>query len=322
MEALQKYTALIERELAKDQFPARPSELYDPLRYFMQLGGKRMRPVLTLLSSEMFGSTAELALPQALAIEVFHNFTLIHDDIMDEAPTRRKMPTVHEKWNSNIAILSGDVLLIKAYQLLCQVEPQKLPEILEVFNKTAVEVCEGQQMDMNFEERMDVSISEYIEMIRLKTSVLLGGALEIGAIVAGASKEDRKRIYDFGQYLGIAFQIQDDILDLYADPEKFGKMVGGDVVANKKTLLYLMAVSDANSEQQAILKQLQLEENVELKISRTRELFDHLKAKEKCREEMLSYQTKAMEALNGIHVPEERKSGMVALAEFLLNRNW
>lgn len=322
MEALKNYTALIEQELAKDQFPQSPTELYDPLRYFLKLGGKRIRPVLTLLSSELFGSTAEKALPQALAIEVFHNFTLIHDDIMDEAPTRRKMPTVHEKWNTNIAILSGDVLLIKAYQLLAQAEADKLPEILEVFNTTSVEVCEGQQMDMNFEDRMDVSISEYVEMIRLKTSVLLGGALEIGAIVAGASKEDRKRIYDFGQYLGIAFQIQDDILDLYADPDKFGKMVGGDVVANKKTLLYLMAAGNANSEQQEILKQLQNEENIELKISRTRELFDHLGAKEKCREAMLSYQDKAMEALKGINVPEDKKAGMISLADFLLNRNW
>lgn len=322
MEALKNYTALIESELAKDQFPKNPAELYDPLRYFLTLGGKRIRPVLTLLSAELFGSTAEKALPQALAIEIFHNFTLIHDDIMDEAPTRRKMPTVHEKWNTNIAILSGDVLLIKAYQLLAQVESDKLAEVLNVFNTTSIEVCEGQQMDMNFESRMDVSISEYIEMIRLKTSVLLGGALEIGAIVAGANKEDRDRIYDFGQYLGIAFQIQDDILDLYADPDKFGKMVGGDVVANKKTLLYLMAVNTANAEQQKILKHLQTEENIELKIARTRELFDHLKVKEKCREEMLSYQNKAMKSLEGIHVSDDQKAGLVALADFLLNRNW
>ncbi|GAB5419299.1 MAG: polyprenyl synthetase family protein [Crocinitomicaceae bacterium] len=322
MEALKNYTALIETELGKSQFPESPAELYEPLRYFLKLGGKRIRPVLTLLASEMFGSTAEEALPQALSIEVFHNFTLIHDDIMDEAPTRRKMPTVHEKWNPNIAILSGDVLLIKAYQLLAQVSPEKLPEVMEVFNTTAVEVCEGQQMDMNFEDRMDVTISEYIEMIRLKTSVLLGGALEIGAIVAGASKEDRKRIYDFGQHLGIAFQIQDDILDLYADPEKFGKMVGGDVVANKKTLLYLIAVTNATREQLEILKQLQVEENIEVKIARTRELFDHLQAREKCREEMLDHQKKAMEALEGINVADDKKAGMKALADFLLNRNW
>lgn len=321
MEALQKYTQLIEQELAKDQFPESPAELYDPLRYFLNLGGKRIRPVLTLLAAELFGSTAEKALPQALAIEVFHNFTLVHDDIMDAAPTRRKQPTVHEKWNTNIAILSGDVMLIKAYQFLAQVDPEKLPEVLAVFNRTSIEVCEGQQMDMNFEERMDVSIHEYIEMIRLKTSVLLGAALEIGAIVAGASKEDCQRIYNFGQYLGIAFQIQDDILDLYADPEKFGKMVGGDVVANKKTLLYLIAAGEAGPEQQEILKQLQNEENIGLKIERTRQLFDHLKAKDKCRESMLSYQEKAMKALEEINVPAEQKVGLIALADFLLHRD-
>jgi geranylgeranyl diphosphate synthase type II len=270
----------------------------------------------------MFGGTAKDAMSQALAIEVFHNFTLIHDDIMDEAPTRRKMPTVHEKWNENIAILSGDVLLIKAYQFLAQVAPEKLPEILEVFNKTSIEVCEGQQMDMNFEERLDVSISEYIEMIRLKTSVLLGGALEIGAIVAGASEEDRKKIYNFGQYLGIAFQIQDDILDLYADPEKFGKMVGGDVVANKKTMLHLMAITEATPEQHDILKRLQLDKNNDRKIDRTRQLFDHLKVKENCREQMIGYQKRAMEALTGINVSDDKKKGLIALAEFLLIRNW
>jgi len=321
VEALKKYTGLIERGLAKNQFPDTPAELYDPLRYFLSLGGKRIRPVLTLLASELFGSTAEKALSQALSIEVFHNFTLVHDDIMDAAPTRRKMPTVHEKWNSNIAILSGDVMLIKSYQLLVDTEPRYLPELMHVYNKTAVEVCEGQQMDMNFEERMDVSISEYIEMIRLKTSVLLGAALEIGAIIADAGAEDRKRIYNFGQYLGIAFQIQDDILDLYADPEKFGKMVGGDVAANKKTILYLTAVSEATQEQQEILKQLQAEENITLKIERTRQLFDHLNVREKCRTEMLSYQKKAMQALEEIEVSAEQKAGLIALADFLLHRD-
>lgn len=321
MEALKKYTGLIEQELSKNQFPETPAELYEPLRYFLSLGGKRIRPVLTLLAAELFGSKAEDALPQALSIEVFHNFTLVHDDIMDEAPTRRKMPTVHEKWNTNIAILSGDVMLIKAYQLLVETNPEKLPLLMEIFNKTAVEVCEGQQMDMNFEERLDVSIGEYIEMIRLKTSVLLGAALEIGAIVAGAGQKDRERIYNFGQYLGIAFQIQDDILDLYADPEKFGKMVGGDVVTNKKTMLYLTAVADATREQQEMLKQLQVEENITLKIERTRELFDHLLVREKCRKEMLSYQKKAMEALDQIEVPESKKAGLIALADFLMHRD-
>lgn len=321
METLQKYTQKIESALVSHPFPETPAELYEPLRYFLQLGGKRIRPILTLLGAELFGASSEKALPQALAIEVFHNFTLIHDDIMDAAPTRRSQPTVHEKWDTNIAILSGDVLLIRAYQLLADIAPEKLAEALSVFNKTAVEVCEGQQMDMNFETRLDVSIHEYIEMIRLKTSVLLGAALEIGAIVAGASASERKKLYNFGQYLGIAFQIQDDILDLYADPEKFGKMVGGDVAANKKTLLHLTAVSSATHEQLEILKQLQSEENLELKIRRTRELFDHLNVPEKCRETMLDYQSRALKELDAIEVAPESKKALLALADYLLNRD-
>ena len=211
---LNQYTALIDAELNKIGFPNSPERLYEPLRYFLQIGGKRVRPLLTLLSAELFGSTSEKAMPQALCIEVFHNFTLIHDDIMDEAPLRRNMQTVHEKWNRDVAILSGDVLMIKAYQLLGNIEAKLLPPAFELFNKTAIEVCEGQQMDMDFEIRSDVSIEEYIEMIRLKTSVLLGCALEIGAIVAEAPEEDRHAIYDFGQHIGIAFQIQDDLLNL------------------------------------------------------------------------------------------------------------
>lgn len=320
MEGLQKYTARIEKELGKDIFPAEPKELYDPLRYFLEIGGKRIRPILTLLAAELFGEDSEKAISQALAIEVFHNFTLIHDDIMDDAPTRRGKVTVHEKWDNNIAILSGDVLLIKAYQLLADISPEKLPEALELFNRTSVQVCEGQQMDMNFESRMDVSIQEYIEMIRLKTSVLLGAALEMGAIVAGAAKEDRKHLYNFGQYVGLAFQIQDDILDLYADPEKFGKMVGGDVAANKKTILHLTAVANSGPEQLEILKQLQNEENLNFKISKTRELFDHLQVREKCRETMLEYQSMAMKALDKISVSDDQKKALIALSDFLLNR--
>ena len=261
---LKKYTALIDEELGKIGLPNSPEQLYDPLRYFLKLGGKRIRPMLTLLSAELFGSTAANAMPQALCIEVFHNFTLIHDDIMDEAPLRRNQQTVHEKWNRDVAILSGDVLMIKAYQLLGEIEPRLLPAAFELFNRTAIEVCEGQQMDMDFEERSDVSIDEYIEMIRLKTSVLLGCALEIGSIVAEASDKDRAAIYDFGQHIGIAFQIQDDILDLYADPDKFGKQVGGDVIANKKTLLHLTALKNATKEQLEVLKQLQREQNLSL----------------------------------------------------------
>lgn len=320
MKELQNYTALINEELGKIDFPSSPEKLYDPLRYFLQIGGKRIRPILTLLSAELFGSSIQKALPQALCIEVFHNFTLIHDDIMDEAPLRRKQQTIHAKWNRDVAILSGDVLMIKAYQLLGNIDPKRLPEAFELFNKTAIEVCEGQQMDMDFEERSDVSIDEYIEMIRLKTSVLLGCALEIGAIVAESSKEDREAIYDFGQHIGIAFQIQDDILDLYADPDKFGKQVGGDVIANKKTMLHLTALEGATKEQLEIMKQLQREQNLVLKVDRTRRLFDQLNVRSKCEERMKEHYDIALQSLAKVKVDDSQKQKLKGLAAFLMNR--
>jgi geranylgeranyl diphosphate synthase type II len=321
MTELQQYTALIDAELKKISLPNSPVRLYDPLRYFLQIGGKRVRPMLTLLSAELFGSTSEKALPQALCIEVFHNFTLVHDDIMDEAPLRRNQQTVHEKWNRDVAILSGDVLMIKAYQLLGNIDAKLLPPAFELFNKTAIEVCEGQQMDMDFEERSDVSIDEYIEMIRLKTSVLLGCALEIGAIVAEASDADRKAIYDFGQHIGIAFQIQDDILDLYTtDPEKFGKQVGGDVIANKKTILHLTAIKSAFAEQLEVMKQLQNEQNLVLKVDRTRRLFDQLAVRSICEARMQEHYDIAMKSLDLVKVDASKKEALIGLAAFLMNR--
>jgi len=320
MTELKDYTAYIDKSLNGINFPSKPSDLYDPIRYFLNIGGKRIRPILTLLGAELFGCDKESAISQALSIEVFHNFTLVHDDIMDEAPLRRNQATVHQKWNTNVGILSGDVMIIKAYQLLCQINAEKLPEAIDVFSKTAVEVCEGQQMDMDFESRNDVTIAEYVEMIRLKTSVLLGAALSIGAIVANASEKDKKNIYAFGQNIGIAFQIQDDILDLYADPLKFGKQVGGDVIANKKTILYLTALTDATKEQREILKQLDDEKNIELKIMRTRQLFDQLKVKESCKERMQSYYSLAKENLSKIDVPENNKRKLLELASYLMDR--
>ena len=320
MTELKEYTAYIDKNLKDISFPSKPSELYDPIRYFLNIGGKRIRPILTLLGAELFGADKELAISQALSIEVFHNFTLVHDDIMDEAPLRRNQATVHHKWNTNVGILSGDVMIIKAYQLLCQINNKELPEALDIFSKTAVEVCEGQQMDMDFESRNDVSIAEYIEMIRLKTSVLLGAALTIGAIVANASEKDKENIYAFGQNIGIAFQIQDDILDLYADPLKFGKQVGGDVIANKKTILYLTALTEATKEQREILKQLDNDINIELKITRTRQLFDQLKVKESCKERMQAYYSLAKENLDKINVPDENKRKLLELASFLMDR--
>jgi geranylgeranyl diphosphate synthase type II len=321
MRDLAVYSTLLENEINQLDFPKTPSNLYDPLRYFMQLGGKRMRPMLTLLGAELFGLQKEAVINAALSVEVFHNFTLIHDDIMDEAPLRRAKETVHTKWNQNIAILSGDVLFVKAYQLLAKQDPKHLAELLNVFNRTAQEVCEGQQMDMDFESRSDVRIEEYVEMIRLKTSVLLGCALELGAIVAEANADDRQHLYDFGQHLGIAFQIQDDILDLYADPEKFGKQVGGDVISNKKTLLNLKAKELANSAQRELLSQLETEQDLILKVSKTRDLFSDIGAREACEVEMKKHYDFAMNSLKQINVADQNKLSLIALADFLMQRD-
>jgi geranylgeranyl diphosphate synthase type II len=321
MHALESYSKLVEQEIASIELPQSPSNLYDPLRYFMTLGGKRMRPILTLMGAELFGTNRAEAIHAAVAVEVFHNFTLIHDDIMDEAPLRRNKETVHVKWNQNIAILSGDVLFVKAYQLLAMQQGTHLPALLEIFNKTAIEVCEGQQMDMDFESRTDVSIPEYVEMIRLKTSVLLGCALEMGAIIADATKEDRHLLYEFGQHIGIAFQIQDDILDLYADPDKFGKQVGGDVISNKKTLLNLKATELANSEQKSQLERLSTEQDALLKVAHTKKIYSEIGAKESCEAEMQEHYNFAMNALSQIQLPEENKKPLIALADYLMVRN-
>ena len=321
MNELAPYIERIEKGLGQVDFPQQPEKLYDPLRYFLQIGGKRIRPALVILGQKLFDSNAKEAYSQALAIEIFHNFTLIHDDIMDNAPLRRGQQTVHEKWNANIGILSGDALLIKAYQKLAEGAGEHLASLLEVFNVTALDVCEGQQMDMDFEERIDVTISEYIEMIRLKTSVLLGGALEIGAIMVDASDADRKALREFGENIGIAFQIKDDILDLYADPDKFGKQVGGDVIANKKTILFLSANSIATGPQREILSQLLEVKDVDLKLSRTRELFDHLNVRGMCQERMDDHYKRAMTALDTINVPAENKKSLISLAKYLIERD-
>lgn len=317
---LDKYTSFIEAQIKDIQTPKNPANLYDPFHYLLNIGGKRIRPILTLLGAELFGLEKEKVIGQALSVEIFHNFTLVHDDIMDEAPLRRNSKTVHEKWNQNVAILSGDVMLIKAYQQLCRIEPERLSEALLLFNNTAIEVCEGQQLDMDFETRDNVTIDEYIEMIRLKTSVLLGSALQLGSIVAQADKVDQENLFAFGQNIGIAFQIQDDILDLYADPEKFGKQVGGDVISNKKTILHLTAKANATIEQNEVLKQLQKETNIEFKIKRTRELFDQLDVKKTCKDKMDAYSKKAMTSLNAINVKEDQKENLIQLAAYLMLR--
>ncbi len=313
---------LLETELEKITFPEYPKNLYDPLRYFMTIGGKRIRPLLALLACDAVGENPKKAINAAIAVELFHNFSLIHDDIMDEAPLRRGMQTIHTKWNEHIAILSGDVLFVEAYKFLSLNDPAILGELLTVFNQTSAEVCEGQQMDMDFEQLETVAIDTYIEMIRLKTSVLLGCSLKMGAIVGGASKENAKKLYDFGQHVGIAFQIQDDILDLYADPDKFGKQVGGDVMANKKTILALVAEAEASEAQKLTLKTYRAIDSPELKVQKTRELFNQLNAKEKCEQLKLKHNAAAFNALASLEIPEENKKHLFQLATDLLSREF
>jgi geranylgeranyl diphosphate synthase, type II len=320
MQNIEGYKDLIEKEINSLKIKQEPKNLYDPIRYLLAIGGKRMRPVLSLLSAELFGGNPEKALNIGMAIELFHNFSLIHDDIMDKAPLRRGNVTVHEKWSDNIAIISGDALFAVAYQYLARTENKYLSDLLAVFSETVMEVCEGQQMDMDFEKRDDVTIDEYIEMIRLKTSVLLGAAMEMGAIVAEASTEDRKRIYCFGQHIGIAFQLQDDLLDLYADPDKFGKQVGGDIIANKKTFLLLKAQELASTSQKEVLYDLISHTNHEEKINLTRQIFNEIGIPALAKAEMEKHYDIAMQSLAQLNVSKEKTKPLVALAQELMNR--
>ncbi len=321
MQNLAKYSSLLEKAIEDLKFPENPQKLYDPLRYFMKIGGKRIRPVLTILAGELYGLTIDEVLPAALSIEIFHNFSLIHDDIMDEAPLRRGNETVHTKWNNNIAILSGDVLLVKAYQELTKQKAEHLKPLLELFNKTAVEVCEGQQMDMDFETENYVSIDSYLEMIRLKTSVLLGCALQMGAVIGNASSDEQNSIYQFGQNIGIAFQIQDDILDFYADHAKFGKQVGGDVVAGKKTILYLKALELADDEDKLKFKEIYANQNIQDRISEVRNFNEKYDVREACEELKNKYYDSALESLKNIkNASDEKLEVLSSLASYLVER--
>ena len=321
MEQLKSLQQEIEAALANLKISNNPKSLYKPISYFLSIGGKRIRPILVLLAARMFNNKRQDVLNQALAVELFHNFTLVHDDIMDNAPLRRGITTIHEKWNPSQAILSGDVLMIVAYQYLMRTNAQYLEALLNYFNKMAIEVCEGQQMDMDFEQRQDVSIPEYIEMIRLKTSVLLGCALEIGAIVSDASPEDKKHIYDFGVNIGLAFQIQDDILDVYGDAEKFGKQVGGDIISNKKTFLYLTARNDADEAQQAIFEAQSTNENHSEKVEIIRGLYDELNIRQKSEFAMQEFYEKAMQHLGAICIDSSCKKELIVLADYLMGRD-
>ena len=322
MKTLKELQILINDAIEGLSFSGNPIELYEPISYILSLGGKRMRPALLLLACDLFGGDVEKAVLPALGIEVFHNFTLMHDDIMDNAPLRRGKATVHERWNKSVGILSGDVMLVEAYKLMMQVDEKLLRPVLDIFNETAVGVCEGQQFDMGFENRNDVSIDEYLDMIRLKTSVLLGGALKIGALIGGASESDAELLCNFGVYLGIAFQLQDDILDVYGDPDKFGKQVGGDIISNKKTFLLLKAFKLADEEQTKELKNwtsdVQFDNNK--KVAAVTAIFNKLGVRTHAENAMQAYTDKAFEALGSINLSAERKQYLRDFADGLLVR--
>ena len=299
-----------------------PNNLYEPINYILSLGGKRLRPVLTLMTTEVFDESFRTSLDAALAIEVFHNFSLIHDDIMDEAPIRRGKVTVHEKWDLNTGILSGDAMLILAYQLFENYEPDTFQELAKLFSKTALEVCEGQQYDIDFETRDDVVIPEYLKMIEYKTAVLVGAAMKMGAIIAKASEEDQDKIYEFGKNLGIAFQIQDDYLDAFGDPKTFGKQVGGDIIENKKTYLYLKALE--LSKFNTCKKLLQLfttspEDNTE-KIKTVKDIFLKSGSAKATKQAIEYYTNFAFIVLDSLSISEEKKSLLRAFGEKLMNR--
>lgn len=313
------YRQKIENYLEKYNLPNSPENIYRPIDYFLKIGGKRLRPVLTLLATELGGGDVDKAIHAAISIELFHNFSLIHDDIMDDAPKRRGYATVHEKWNSNIAILSGDALLIRAYELISKQKNEHIPDLLKIFNKTAIELCEGQQMDMDFENRNEVTIDEYISMIRLKTSVLLGCALEFGFIISNQTIENRKKIYDFGVNLGIAFQIQDDILDLYGDPEKVGKQVGGDIKANKKTLLYLVSKNIVNSHNYNTLNKINEIKDLDKRIEETKKFYDKNGVLEETKKYLDFYHDLSITSLKSLEVIES-KDKLFHLVSYLFNR--
>lgn len=300
-----------------------PQNLYTPISYILELGGKRIRPVLTLMATAVFDGDYKQALPAATAVEVFHNFSLIHDDIMDAAPLRRGKATVHEKWNVNTGILSGDAMLILAYQYFENYSPEIFKKLAKLFSKTALEVCEGQQYDVDFETRKDVTISEYLKMIEYKTAVLLGAAMKMGAIVAETSEENSNLIYDFGLNLGIAFQLQDDYLDAFGNPETFGKQVGGDIIENKKTYLYLKALEFATAHQKQTLIDLfsiQSEENTE-KITNVKKLFIETGASEATKKAIENYTMKAFDTLANMSISEDKKIMLRAFGEMLMGRN-
>ncbi len=312
---------IVNNTIKKINFATEPFELYTPIEYALAGGGKRIRPLLALMACNLFSDEIQKALNPAVGIEIFHNFTLLHDDIMDKAELRRNKPTVHKKWNDNVAILSGDAMMIKAYEFFFELEPGLLAKVLPVFNKTALQVCEGQQFDMNFESRMDVNTAEYIQMITLKTAVLLACSLKAGALIGGTDEKNANCLYDFGLNLGLVFQLQDDFLDVYGDVKTFGKQIGGDITSNKKTFLLIKALELARGEtRNKLLYLLHVEPDINVKIKGITDIYNELNIPQIVRNKIDFYHQKAMESLNQVNVKEDRKATLINLAESLIKR--
>lgn len=314
MTPIQDLQVLIDDAFSRIEFPAEPADLYNPITYTLGLGGKRLRPLLVLASCQMFGGEITEAINPAIGIELFHNFTLLHDDIMDQAPLRRGKETVYKKWNSNVAILAGDTMFAIANKYMLRTRPQAISQVVELFNQTAIEVCEGQQYDMDYEHRTSIKIADYMEMIRLKTAVLLAASLKTGAIIAGAAAVDCDYIYQFGINIGLAFQLKDDLLDVYGIQEKFGKVSGGDIVAGKKTYLYLKALESAGSQTDYFRSLYESHDTDSAeKVKRVKEIFSKLNIEMHTRELIEDYYQKALRDLSSISLPEE---AMEALSEY------
>lgn len=319
---IEQYSRLLEREIKKQKYGKQPVSLYEPIRYLMALGGKRLRPMLTVLSYTLFKKDAKTVVPYAVAVEAFHNFTLMHDDIMDKAPLRRGQATVHEKWNTNTAILSGDVMLVKVYEMLLGIDNRYLKKVFKAFNQCAAEVCEGQQWDMEFETKDDVTEAQYINMIKLKTAVLLGFSLELGALLAGAKEKDCKSLREFGINIGLGFQLKDDLLDAYADAKKFGKQVGGDIIANKKTFLLIKALELASPQQRKDLDYwLSASEfDKEKKVMAVKDIYDSLSVATLTEKKIGSYFRKGFSKLEQLKCSKEGKTRLIQFTELLIGR--
>ena len=323
MESLSRYQILFDNYLENNKQKSKPLGLYAPIQYILSLGGKRLRPLLALMATEAFGNKPEDALPAALSVEVFHNFTLIHDDIMDQAPLRRGAPTVHNKWDENTGILSGDAMLIQAYQCLEPYQNELFVKLINHTSKTALEVCEGQQYDMDFETQKDVTISAYLEMIKLKTAVLVGHSLKIGAWIGNASDQEAQLLYDFGVLLGMAFQIQDDYLDAFGDPKDFGKQVGGDILENKKTILYHEVMKSGNTKEKEALIQWHdtIEKNNE-KVIAVKGIFKSSGASIASQKLVTSYTKDAFKKLESLTISVQGKKLLIEFGQNLMNRKF